>query len=143
MVIHQIDIMGMTGLETEDDPPVGADNDSPEARQVSSELVQSETGQIHVAYRGGFVQTGQNALDLVHLIGPDIAAFPSLIEPPQSPMPKILYHETTVMCHMSRVKRLIGFAREDDYLRQEVIESRRQVLTSWSERRFYFPMAII
>jgi hypothetical protein len=80
MVIHQIDILGVTGFETEDDPPVCTDGDGPEARQVAPEPMQPETGQIHVAHVAGFVQTSQNSLDLVHLIGPEMTPLASLVE---------------------------------------------------------------
>jgi hypothetical protein len=81
MIINQIDIIGVASFKTEGDTPVGADSDGPEACQAAPKRVKPKAGQVHMADLGGFIETGENALYLVNLIGLEMAALASLIEP--------------------------------------------------------------
>jgi hypothetical protein len=92
MIIHQIDIMGVAVRKPEDHAPVGADRHGPKAGKVSLQGMKPEAGQIHVAHVTSFIEAGQNPLDLVDLIGPEMPAFAFLIEPFQPSMPKTSYH---------------------------------------------------
>jgi hypothetical protein len=92
VIIHQIDIMGVAVLKPENYTPVGADRDDPKAGKFPLQGMKPEAGQIHRAHVTGFIEAGQNTLDLVYLIGPEMAAFASLIEPFQPPMPKTSDH---------------------------------------------------
>jgi hypothetical protein len=92
MVVDQIDIMGVAGIEAENDAPVGPDGHGPEPGQITLERMQPETGEIHLADLVGFIEARENALDLVHLVRPELASIASLVEPPQSAMPKAPDH---------------------------------------------------
>jgi hypothetical protein len=92
MIVDQIDVVGVAAIEAEDSTPVGSYGHSPEPGQVALERVQPETGQVHLADLVSFIETRENALDLVDLIRPELAPIAFLIQPPQSAMLKAPDH---------------------------------------------------
>ena len=92
MVVHQIDVMGVAGIEAKDDAPIRPDGHGPEPDQITLERMQPETRQVHLANLVGFIETRQNALDLVDLIRPELAPIAFLVQPLQSAVPKAPDH---------------------------------------------------
>jgi len=94
MIVHQIEVMGIPCLETEDDAPVGADGDSPEAFPVMGEGVQAQTRQIDVPY--GLSRIEKCEKRRYSRRQPWIDASPIILleQPSQTLVPETGYHST-------------------------------------------------
>ena len=62
MIVDEIDVARSAAVETEDDAPVGAHRDRPEAFQVALERVQLEQRLIHAFDRLRRVERGQRGV---------------------------------------------------------------------------------
>ena len=69
MIIQQIDFECISVLETKDDAPVRPHRHRPEALQVPTQWVQSETMHVDVLDFLGYVQDCQDVLDLLNVLG--------------------------------------------------------------------------
>lgn len=92
MVVDQVHIHGVSSVETPDNPPVGADSDSPETSQITFQWVQAKTGQVHFFRPIGTIQNGKDVLDFVEYIRPYLGRVAALKKPLQTTMPEALYH---------------------------------------------------
>lgn len=74
MVVEQVHVARVLAIETEDDAPVAGYGHGPESGEVALQRMQPKARQRHVVRYRSLVQTGENTLDLVGLIRPDLAA---------------------------------------------------------------------
>jgi hypothetical protein len=92
VIVDQVDIERMTGLEAEDDPPVARYGDCPKAFHVSPEGVKLEAREIHLLRFVGFVEASEDTPDLVHPVGGKTSSVVLFIEPLEPPMPEAPDH---------------------------------------------------
>ena len=69
MVVDIIDIKGVRFGKTEDDPPICANSDRPQARQFAFERVQAEAGDIHIDRDASCLQPCENITQLLDVLG--------------------------------------------------------------------------
>jgi hypothetical protein len=116
VIVDQVDVSGMAGLEAEDDAPVARDADGPIAFHISREGVKLEARKIHFLWIVGFVEAGKDTPDLVHPLRREALAIVSFIEPFEPAMPKALDHAPMYgdTCRMSKqwVRVLFGPSSE-------------------------------
>ena len=86
MVVHQIDIVGLSVLEAEDHAPIGAHADRPEPFQITFERVQSKTRQVQCLDRKGVIECEQDILQLIDVLRRHLASVSALIKPLQAAM---------------------------------------------------------
>src|SRR5580698_1099998 len=60
MVVDQIDITTVAGLEAKDHPPIGPNRHCPESSQVALQRMQSKARQIHIGDDFGCVESREN-----------------------------------------------------------------------------------
>lgn len=60
VVVYEVDVQCHTGLEAENNPPVGTNDNSPVALEIAFEGVQPETMDIEVFYLIGGIQRTQD-----------------------------------------------------------------------------------
>jgi len=80
MVIGQLNVPCIAALKAEDDPPVGAHGQRPEAPQFAFERVQTITRQIESLRRVGGIEKSQNFLDRMDKVSTNTPAATSLIK---------------------------------------------------------------
>jgi len=78
MIIGQLNVPCIAVLKAEDDPPVGAHGQRPEAPQIAFELVQAIARQIESLRCAGGIEEGQNFLDGIDKVRTDAPAVASL-----------------------------------------------------------------
>lgn len=109
MVIGQLNIPCIAAFKAEDDPPVGAHRQRPEAPQVAFERVQAITRQIESLRRVGSIEESQNFLDGIDKVSPDTAAVPSLIKTFRPRCLKLrITADDIVMCQSTLIKKANG-----------------------------------
>jgi hypothetical protein len=86
MVVHEIDIERIAGIEPKDDPPVRPHGDCPEAAQVALERMQAESVYIQILSPQCCVQRGQDQPDTLDMLGRDATRIIVLVEPSQTPV---------------------------------------------------------
>ena len=96
VVVEEIDVESSAVLEAENDPPIPADSDGPEALQVAFERVQAKTGEVEGSRRLGSVKRGENALDFTAQRCVDPARVTTFVEPFESAMPNAPDHSSIV-----------------------------------------------
>jgi len=84
VVVDEIDIVGMSRIEAEDDSPVGADAHGPAPPQIAAERVQSEAREIQRIDGLGVLQGKQDAPQLRDILGGNLASVSALVEPLQA-----------------------------------------------------------
>ena len=94
MVVDQVDVMGMAGIEAENDTPISSDSHSPKPGQIALERMQPEPRQVHLSDLIGLIETRENALNLVNLIRPELAPIALLVQSPQSTVPEAPDHDS-------------------------------------------------
>ncbi len=88
MVVGQIDIVDVAGLKAERDSPVGGNPNTPEALHLTLEWVQAVAGSVQIFRADSSIETGQDLLDPLYLIGPQLALVVALEEPLQTSVPE-------------------------------------------------------
>jgi hypothetical protein len=68
MVVDQINVGHVAVLELKNNPPIGAEGDTPEAGEISLEWVQPETGEIQVFGLRSTAQKRQHPSDLLNVL---------------------------------------------------------------------------
>jgi hypothetical protein len=81
VIINQLNVKDLSILEPENDPPVGANGDSPESFAVTFELMQAIAGEIESVGRSRGVERGQNIFDSLDEVCPDLTAVVTLEKP--------------------------------------------------------------
>jgi len=96
MVIGQLNVPSVAVLKAEDDPPVGAHGQGPEAPQIAFKPVQAIAGQIESLRRAGGIEESQNLLNGIDKLRTDAAAVASLIKTFQTAMFEAPYQSAKV-----------------------------------------------
>ena len=65
MIINQFDVMGVAFLKAKNNAPVGPHGDRPVSLPVAFEWMEAIAGKIESLRRGGCVEHGQDAFDLI------------------------------------------------------------------------------
>jgi hypothetical protein len=94
VIVDHVHVAGVAALESEHDPPVSRNIDSPETSQTALKRMKAIPRQIHLLWHVGLIKAGQNSRYLVGPIGGDAAPIVVLIQSPEPTMPKISNHET-------------------------------------------------
>jgi hypothetical protein len=81
MIIKQLDIEGVSILEAENDPPIGANSDGPESPAIALQLMEAIAGKVKRLWRFRGVESRENILDPVKDLGCDLAAVATLEKP--------------------------------------------------------------
>jgi len=92
VVVDQVDIKGITILETEGDAPVSRNRHAPVASSVTPEPVKTIPWQIEISRHSGTIQMGQDALNASQLVGSDPTVVALVVEALQAQVPKTLKH---------------------------------------------------
>jgi hypothetical protein len=79
MIIKQLNITHVSVLKPKNDPPIGADGDSPESLSVAFEGMQAIAGKIKSLRSARGVERSQNIFDLVDEISSDLAAVATFV----------------------------------------------------------------
>ena len=93
VVVGELDLVGAAVLEAEDDAPVGADGDGPEAGAVAGEAVQAVAVQVEVLDVQGEVQALQDEADAVDVAWIEPPHLAPLEQPLQAPVGERADHE--------------------------------------------------
>lgn len=104
MVVNQLDVISVSVLETENDPPVRADRDGPEAFSIPRQGMEPVSRQVERLGRRGHVEQGKNVLHRFKEIRPDEATIASLIEPTEPAVFEAADHGLIVKRNLSLVK---------------------------------------
>lgn len=100
VIVDQVHVNGLGAVESEHDSPVGRYPDTQEVAPVSLQLVETPTGESHVAWMGRFVQGSQNPSNPGHQIRVQSSWVATVIQPLESSMSEL--HRRTVTRNVSR-----------------------------------------
>lgn len=92
MVVDQVDIHGISALETEDDPQIPRDSHGPKAVEIAAQPMQPQPGSIHVFGTFGVVQLVENPPDPSNMGLWQPAAVILLLEAAQAAMAEVGDH---------------------------------------------------
>ena len=92
MVIDQINIGHVVGIEAENDSPVGAHRDTPKPFQITSEQVQAEAGQIHIVRSCRPLQSSEDDTNFLDMFSVYPASIVILVKVFQTSVPNMLNH---------------------------------------------------
>ena len=105
MVVHVIYVKGVWVVKAEDNPPVCTNGYSPKPLVLALELMQPETGHVHIGHHAGGVEPCENIAELSGVFGKDapwvvdfIKAFQTLV----ADRPKSFLTVTRNVTHVKR-----------------------------------------
>ena len=90
MVVFVVDVVGILVGELESHPPVAADLHGPSAVARTLKFVQPQAGQIHIACRGGCIETAEDQAKPDFMLGLDAPLVPGGEELFETFVPKAL-----------------------------------------------------
>jgi hypothetical protein len=91
-LMDQVDVVRVAAFEPEDDSPVARHTDGPKALHVSREGVESKTWEVHLLRHVGFIETGQDARDLIHSGRGQASAVVLIVESLEPSVPEAADH---------------------------------------------------
>jgi hypothetical protein len=92
VIIEEVHVEGIALVETEYDPPIAANGDTPKAFQVAAQPMKSKALDIHVVNRNGSVQAREQTRYLVGQIRPQLASIIVLEQSSEPAMPNASDH---------------------------------------------------
>jgi hypothetical protein len=86
MIVDQVHVERIALLEAKDNPPVAGDRDAPKTLQIALQRMKSIAGKRHLLSSISDVQPGEDILDPIELISPDLLPIAAQEQTSQSPM---------------------------------------------------------
>jgi len=113
VIVLVVDVVTVSAVEAEGDPPVTIDIDGPLSFPAAFELMKPKAGGIEIPNTGRGLQPGQNPADLRNVLRVQPASIPGLKEPLQPAVPEPDDHSASVTCNGSPVKQVAITSRRD------------------------------
>ena len=92
MIVYQIDIANIWAGESKDDAPVAGHGDCPMVGEVAQQGMQVEPRFVHIHVILGLLQTSQDEVNLIGVLGRYPPALALFIETPETIVPEIDDH---------------------------------------------------